>query len=106
MLAQNLQQIQSQGLPGFKGGTTIGEFFANSEILNYVFYAAGMALLVYMIIGGLQMMVAKGDPKALQAAQAKITNALIGFFIVVGAFSLTKLVGELLGLGIFKQVFQ
>jgi hypothetical protein len=74
----------------------IGEIV--SVILPYVFGAAGIALLVFLIIGGLQMMLSRGDPKAMQSAQAKITNALIGFVIIIIAFFVVQLIGQLLGI--------
>jgi len=106
MLAQNLDQIQQQGLPGFVGGKTIGDLVKNSKILDYVFGAAAIALLVYMVTAGLQMMLSRGDPKAMQAAQAKITNALLGFVIVFFAFALVSIVGKILGIGIFATIFK
>jgi hypothetical protein len=74
-------------------GGIIGTIFK-----TYIFYAAGIALLVYMIIGGFQLMFSRGDAKAMQGAQAKITNAAIGFVIVIVAFFIVQLVGQLLGI--------
>jgi uncharacterized membrane protein len=111
MLAQlNLDQIQASAFPKstFGGSATIGDFIKNSGILNYVFSAAGIALLIYFILGGFQLMTSRGDPKAMQAAQAKITNALIGFVIIIIAFFIVQLLGQLLGLQsnmYFKQTF-
>lgn len=77
-----------------------------SDILQkYVFYAAGIALLIYLISGGFQMMFARGDPKAIQSAQGKITNALIGFVIVFTAFWLVKIVGQVLKIDAFRPIF-
>lgn len=79
--------------PNLKIGTIISVI-----LTNYIFYAAGLMLLVYLVMGGLQMMTSRGDPKALQAAQGKITNALIGFIIVVVSFFLVQILGSLLHL--------
>lgn len=103
MLAQDLKSIQSQGVgsgvPADVGGII-------DAILPFVFYGAGIALLVYLIMGGLQLMLAKGDPKAIQGAQGKITNAIIGFVLVVFAYSITKLVGEVLNISQFSLIFK
>jgi hypothetical protein len=97
----------SNGLININSSTvTLGGIF--SVILNtYIFYAAGIALLIYLIIGGLQMMLSKGDPKAVQAAQGKITNAVIGFVIVFLAYFIVQLLGQILGIKgtLFGQVF-
>jgi hypothetical protein len=105
MLAQNLDQIQSQGLPGFTGGANIGQFISNSKILNYIFGAAALMLLVFIVMGGLQLMLSRGEPKAIQAAQGKITNAVIGFFIVIIAALLVSLIGRIFGLSVFGNIF-
>lgn len=106
-IAQNLDQIQQEAFPGSEsiGAITVGSLI--SKILPYIFGAAGIALLIYLVIGGLQMMVSRGDPKAMQSAQAKITNALIGFVIVFFAFTIVQIVGQVLGLEgtLFSQIF-
>ncbi len=105
-IAQNFDSIQSNGLPGFKGGDTLGTLINNSKILDYVFGAAAIALLVYLIMGGFGFMTSQGDPKAMQSAQGKITSALTGFIIVIMAYFITKLLGQLLGIGAFETIFR
>lgn len=107
MLAQNLDQIQRGAFPkaNFGTNTTLGEIIGS--LLPYIFGAAGIALLIYLIIGGFQMMLSRGDPKAAQSAQAKITNAVIGFVIVILAFIIVRLLSSVLGLEntLFGQIF-
>lgn len=74
-------------------------------ILPYLFVGAGLLLLIYLIIGGIQLMLSQGDPKAVQSAQSKITGALIGFLIVFASFWIVQLVGSILGIQIFKNIF-
>jgi hypothetical protein len=76
-----------------------------SVTLPYVFGIAGIALLIYLVTGGFQMMFARGDPKAIQSAQAKVTNALIGFAIMVVAYFIVQILGQLLGIDVFREVF-
>jgi hypothetical protein len=110
MLAQtssplNLNQIQTGAFPNSNVPSNIGGLIGN--VLPYIFGAAGIALLVYLVLGGLQVMTSRGDPKAMQGAQAKITNALIGFVIIIIAFFIVQLFGRLFGLQntFFGQVF-
>ena len=84
--------------------TNIGEII--SKILPYIFGIAAILLLIYLVTAGLSMMLSRGDPKAMQAAQAKITNALIGFVIVFFAFTLVALVGKVLGINAFGYIFK
>jgi hypothetical protein len=102
MLAQNLYEINNKA--GLSGTTSDpGELI--NKILPYVFGAAGIAILIYLVMGGLQLMLSRGDPKAMQAAQGKITNAFIGFTIIIVSFVLVRLIGQLLGISVFSQIF-
>ncbi len=108
MLAQNLDldKIQADAFPTakFGGYAKIGDIIGS--VLPYIFSAAGIALLIYLIIGGLQIMTSRGDPKAMQSAQGKISNALIGFVIVVFAYLLVVLIGRILGIQAFGNIFK
>lgn len=83
--------------------TTVGAII--SGVLPYVFGAVGLLLLVYFVLGGLQLMTSRGDPKAVSAAQAKITNALIGFVIVLISAGVVVLFGRILGVEVFSNIF-
>ena len=102
MLAQNLQEIQNQA--GINAPKDIGTLIQN--ILPYIYGIVGMLLLVYLILGGLQIMTSRGDPKAVSAAQAKITSAIIGFVIVFISAILVRIIGQILGIGVFGQIFK
>ena len=84
--------------------TSVGEII--SKILPYVFGAAALALLVYLIMGGFQIMTSRGDPNNMKAGQSKITNAIIGFVIVIIAFGIFALIGQLFGIGVFGLIFK
>jgi hypothetical protein len=102
MLAQDLNEIQNEaGLSGV--GTNLGGII--SDNLKYVFGIAGLLLLIYMISGGIQLMFSRGDPKAVQAAQGKITNALIGFLVVVFAYAISDLLGQVFDIDQLNQIF-
>ena len=97
LLAQNLDQIQASAFPSMPLDKTTPASIIGL-ILPYIFGAAAIALLVYLVLGGLQMMTSQGEPKAMQSAQAKITNAVIGFVIIIIAFFIVQLIGQLFGL--------
>jgi len=103
-LSLNLDTIRDTALPGFKF-LKITDIFSQQN-LRYVFAIAGIMLLIYLILGGLQLMFAKGDPKAVQASWTKITNAVIGFVIVFVAYWITQLVANVLNIQIMKDIFK
>jgi uncharacterized membrane protein len=107
LLAQDLDSIEAGGLPDFRFGISGTQQPARiiEFALPYVFGAAALLLLVYLVTAGLSMMLSRGDPKAMQAAQAKITNALIGFVIVFFAFAIVSIIGSVFGITVFGNIF-
>lgn len=106
MLAQKFDDIQKGAMPDFAfSGKNLSSVI--DTILPYVFGAAALAMLIYLILGGFQYMFSKGDPKATQSAQAKITNAIIGFVIIAMAFLIVVLFGQIFGLQgtLFGKIF-
>ena len=101
----NFGAIQDLAFPhfAFKGG---GLGAVISSLLPYVFSAAGILLLLFLLIGGFQLMFAAGDPKRVQGAWAKITNALIGFVIVFLAYWITKLLATILNIPAITDIFK
>jgi len=76
-----------------------------TQLLPYVFALAAILLLIYLVLGGLQLMTSQGDPKAVEGARAKITNALIGLIVIVLAYAIVKLLGQILGITVFGLTF-
>ncbi len=76
-----------------------------SLALKFVFPAAGVLLLVYLVLAGFSLMTSGGDPKAIQGAKGKITSAIIGFVIVFAAYWIVQLVGIILGLSDIQNIF-
>lgn len=74
-------------------------------VVPYIFGIAGFLLLIYMVLGGFQLMTSQGDPKAIAGAQAKITNALIGFVIILISAGIVIILGKILNVSIFSKIF-
>lgn len=52
------------------------------NILNYVLVIAGLAALVFLIIGGFQYIVSRGDEDAAGQAKQTILYAIIGLIVI------------------------
>lgn len=76
-----------------------------SAVIPYLFGIAGFLLLLYLIFGGFSYMMSGGDPKATESAKQKITNAVIGFVIIFAAYWLVQILGIVLGITQFREVF-
>jgi hypothetical protein len=77
-----------------------------STVIPYLFGAAGLLLLLYLVWGGFSYMLSGGDPKGTESAKQKITNALVGFTIVFVAYWLVQILGTILGIRQFQEVFR
>ncbi len=105
-LAQDLEAIQATALPDFAFSGDQGDIGSIvSSLLNYLFPIAGILLLLYLIFGGFSLMTSGGDPKAVQGAKSKITNALVGFLIVFAAYWIVQIIASVLGLGKIGEIF-
>lgn len=102
---------QKLGEPsGPNGGIGLKTFsnLANviTEILPYIFAAAGAVLVIYIVMGGISLMLSQGDPKAIAVARGRITNGILGALIVVFAYLIMQLIGGLFGLSDFTNLFK
>ncbi len=58
---------------------------------------AGIALtVIFLVVGGIRYIASQGDPKATDAARGALTNAVIGFVVVIAAFTIKIVVGGVL----------
>jgi len=99
MLAQNLKLDDIQNISGLPiWYLYVQPVFFITIILNYIFPIAGILLLIYLVLGGFQLMFSRGDPKAIEGARGKITNAILGFIIIFVAYWLVSLLAKIFGL--------
>ncbi len=99
----NLQNVAS---PRFGNNAKLADVVSGPySIVTFSFFGAGILLLLYLISGGLSFMLSGGDPKKVESAKAKITNAFLGFAIIIFAFFIVQALGIILGLEGVKQIF-
>ena len=98
--------FQSLTLPGPENPTVSGPTgftftdlgsIVSKLIGQYVFFFAGLILLLMLIMGGFQMLTSAGDPEKVKAGQGKITTSLIGFLIIFAAYWLMQIIETVLG---------
>ena len=69
-----------------------------ATLLSVVFYVGLSLTFVFLIIGGIKYVMAGGDETKIADARGQVTNAIIGFVVVIGAFSLRFVVQKMLGI--------
>lgn len=62
-----------------------------TELLKYLFPFAGLLLFAYLVMGGFSYLTSGGDPKAMEQAKGKVTNAIVGFIIIFIAYWLVQI---------------
>ena len=67
------------------------------DALPYVFAFAGFGVLLMIVAAGFIMLTSAGDAKKLEAGKGRLTNALIGFFIIFAAYWLVELLQFIFG---------
>lgn len=81
----------------------LGQLLSNA--LALLFFAAALLSFVFIIIGGIQWITAGGDAKAASAARDRITAAVVGLLVVVAAFAITIILGQVFGIDLFNFKF-
>ena len=76
-----------------------------NKILQYVFVFAGMGLLLMIISAGFSMLTSAGDSKKLDAAKQRLTNAVVGFIIILTAYWVTQIAGNIFGITQITESF-
>jgi hypothetical protein len=66
---------------------------------------AGLLVLFYLIMGGIEWITSGGDKGKTESARNKITAAVIGIIILAAAFAILQLVLTFLGLGSLEGAF-
>lgn len=61
-----------------------------------------ICVVLLLVYGGFMLMSSKGDPDKLQEAKQVITNAIIGFVVVLLCVAILLLISNTLGLKIYE----
>lgn len=77
--------------------TTMMERFI-SQIIGFLTLAAVIFFAIQIILAGYGFISSQGDEKKLEINHSKLTNGVMGIFIVIVAVGITSLLAKLLGL--------
>ena len=98
----NLQSVSGE-LVGIQSITFVSMV---SAALNFLLIAAALIAFFFLLVGGVQWIMAGGDKEGTEKARKKITNALIGLAIVFSAYAIAALVNALFGVNILQLVIK
>ena len=92
------------GQPGGPGVETAAGYFSKiiSNVIGVMTIAGGIWFMFQIIIGGYNWMAAAGDQAKIKEAHQRLSNAFIGLVVLVAAYALIWIIGELLGFRILQ----
>lgn len=101
-------EITNTSLPANIQAMTPGEglAFYIAQLWRAVVTVGGIAVLIFLIWGGVEWLTAGGDKTRVQTAQQMISNALIGLAVLIGSYALTLFVQGAFKINILAPVFQ
>ncbi len=85
------------------GGKHIGDIVYMT--LPYIFAAAGIGVLLMFISAGFTFLTAAGDAKKMESGKQRLTNALLGFFLIFAAYWIVQIAGTILGFTPIQETF-
>ena len=91
----NIDRIQ--GFPYLKPEFSAGNLgFVISQALNLVFIGAGFLMFFWMLWGVFEYIIAGGEKDKLAKARSRIIWAIIGFVILILAFTVSQYVKDII----------
>ena len=93
-LSDKLQSLEDASVSNQDGLVTI--------VKNIAIPLSVICVVLLLIYGGYMLMSSKGDPDKLQEAKQVITNAIIGFVVILLCVAILILISNTLGLGIYE----
>jgi hypothetical protein len=111
--AQSLGGKVSDEIKKLEGNETIGSSENPAEaidsveslvdtVVNIAVPVAILCLVVLVVYAGYMLISSQGNPDKLKEGREVLTNAIIGFFIVVLSVVILVLLSDTLGLGVYQ----
>lgn len=90
-----VEDITNQALPTMYNTGSI-DLFSNfiQKLIGIVFVVAVLSFMFLVAWGAVQWIMSGGDKGAVQAAQSKITNAIIGLIVLFATYAVLALLGH------------
>ena len=100
--AQNLGDAIEGGIRELEGGSDIDQFKFVDSIVDIAVPVAGLCLVVLVVYSGYMLISSQGNPDKLREGKEVLTNAIIGFFIVILSVVILLLISNSLCLNIYN----
>lgn len=81
-------------LEGVNTNSVEGIFQLAGNIMKLLFWLAGVAAVIIIIIAGIQYITSAGSPEQTARAKKTITNAVVGLILVIFAYAIVSFIVE------------
>ncbi len=99
----SLGTTNAGGITPIKGSAyQDGLFGILSVIINNIFVIATIILFIFIVVGGLGMILNAGNAEKQQQGSKTITSALTGFLIIFASYWIIKIIEALTGFTILS----
>ncbi len=72
---------------------TVGDFFyLVARVTNWLISLGGLYAVVHIVISGFKLVLSQGNEEAVKKAREGITNAILGFVLILAAFLIVNTV--------------
>lgn len=78
--------------------TSLGSII--SSLLPYIFTAAGLVLLIMLVLGGFTLLSGASSKESQEKGKKQITTALLGFFVIFLAYWIAQILQIMLNVEI------
>jgi hypothetical protein len=102
VFAQGLGQTLQDNIGALEGSEGMDQYGFVNAIANIAVPAAILSLVVLVIYAGYMLIASRGEPEKIKEGKEVLTNAIIGFFIVVLSLVILMLISNSLNLGVYK----
>jgi hypothetical protein len=95
-------EITNPLIPNYGEGTV---FFSKliQSLIGLAFVVAVIIFIFIVLVGAIQWITSGGDKGAVQSAQGKITNAIIGLVILLASYAIVKIIGDFFGISALQN---
>ena len=101
--AQSLGEKLRTNVGALEGAEDMDQYGFVNAIANIAVPAAILSLVVLVIYAGYMLISSRGEPEKIKEGKEVLTNAIIGFFIVVLSLVILMLISNSLGLDVYNQ---
>jgi hypothetical protein len=92
----------NEQITNLQGNTAVDSNALTRAIVNIATPISVVCVVLLLVYGGFLLMSSKGDPDKLQEAKQVITNAVIGFVVILLCVAVLLLISNTLGLKIYE----